>query len=253
MHFSLIEWILWITISASEIALLCVLVRKRFWLRFPFFSAYVGYTALREVALFLSSRSSAARYFYSYYGMALLGTGLMLLVIAEIAIKTFRPFRVISRPSVKFGMVCCSVVLVATCLWCWEMPLSIARNLPGITLRLNLLMTCLRFAMFASLAAISGTVGLSWRHYVFGIAAGIGMYSCVDLVTTMLRALFAFANSYGFDEIGRASYLLATIAWCFVLRQPEPARIAVTPELRTLLREMKGKLESYQHALGAHK
>jgi hypothetical protein len=253
MNFSLLERLLWITISASELALLCILIRKRFWLRFPVFSAYVGYTVLRELVLFLASRSSADRYFYTYYGLSLLGTALMLLVIIEIGVTTFRPIEVIPRASLKFGILSCLALLVATCLWCWQMPLSIARNLPGITLRLNLLMTCLRFAMFAFLAAFSGVVGLNWRHYVFGIAAGIGIYSCVDLVTTMLRALFNFANSYGFDEIGRGSYLLAVIAWCFVLRQIEPARIAVTPEVRTLLREMKSKLESYQHALGAHK
>lgn len=250
MHFTLLEKSLWLAIASGELALLAIILRKDLWRRFPIFSAYVAFDVLRELARLAAAVHSPQRYFYVYWGLALAGSIIHLAVIFELCHAIYRPLEAIPRPALAMGAVCGAAIAMATVLWCWGVPLNMARSLPLWAARWNLLLTCLRFAMFAFVAAFSRILGLQWRHYVFGIAMGLGIYSSVDLVATAVHAQLDIIGAYVLHQISKIAYLLAIAAWCRVLCGKEPTP-PITPEIRALLSQFRSKLKEFNNIVGA--
>jgi hypothetical protein len=250
MHFSPLEYLLWGAVTIADTALLGVIVRKGLWRRFPFFCSYVAFDLFREIIYWPAIHISDVTYFYVYWGLSLLGSLIHLAVIGEVCLHIFRPVNIISRPALRFGIVCGIVLVVTTSLVCFGLPIEMARSMPPWAARTNLLLTCLRFALFAFVAAFSRVLGFNWRHYVFGIAAGLGIYSCVDLITTTINAQFDLLGGYALHQISKTSYVLAMGAWCYVLAHKEPC-LPITPEVRAMLIQLRQKLEVCNQIVGA--
>lgn len=250
MQFSHLEYFLWILISLGEVGLLIIVIGKRLWRQFPFFSAYTFFAVFRELAITASSHSSPENYFYSYYALSLIGTGIMLFVICELAIAIFRPVAYDCRAAIKVGLVLAIAAATWVCAWSLHVPIGLARNLPAIVLRSDLLLTCLRFVSFAAVAACSRIIGLHWRHHVFGIAAGLGIYSCVDLIATTAYTQSPIFGAFAVHQVSKLAYLVSILAWCYILHLPEPAIAPLTPEVRPLLENLKSRLEAYQRIMG---
>lgn len=250
LHFSLLEYLLWCAVAIADVVLLGIIVRKKLWQRFPFFCSYIAFDIFRAVVCVPALKLSPVSFYYLYWTLSLLGSLIHLAVIAEVCAAIFHPLDTIHRPVFRFGIVCAVVIVVTTFLLCFGMPIAMARSMPLWAARLNLLLTCLRFALFAFVAAFSRILGLNWRHFVFGIAAGMGIYSCVDLITTTVNAQYDLVGAYALHQISKTSYLLAMGAWCYVLAHKEPC-LPITPEVRAMLVQLKEKLEVCNQIVGA--
>ncbi len=250
MKFSFLEYSIWIAIALGETVLLAIVVGRRLWLRFPLFSLYSVFTVLREIIGTVALRSSPRMFFYVFYFLSIFGNLIMLAVIGELAVRIFRPVASDCRAALKSMAVFAGAAGTIILIWFLDLPPVIAARLPGWAMRTDLLLTCLRFLAFATVAVSSRVIGLHWRHHIFGIATGLGIYSCVDLVSTTLYSQTIVISPFLIHQISKLAYLLSVTAWCFILYSPEPSLAPSTPELKKYLAHIRTMLQSYQRIIG---
>ena len=64
-------------------------------------------------------------------------------------------------------------------------------------------------------------LGLTWRHYSLGIAAGFGVYAALDLVLLELRGHLHVLGGEAFVLLRSAAYNLGVLIWAFYFLRPE--------------------------------
>ncbi len=69
--------------------------------------------------------------------------------------------------------------------------------------------------------ALMSRLGLTWRHYSVGIAAGFGVYSALDLVLLELRAHLHVLSDAAFVLLRPAAYNLGVAIWAFYFLWPQ--------------------------------
>ena len=69
--------------------------------------------------------------------------------------------------------------------------------------------------------AMMSRLGLTWRHYSLGIAAGFGVYAALDLVLLELRGHLHILSGEAFVLLRSAAYNLGVLIWAFYFLRPE--------------------------------
>jgi len=92
MHLTDLDLLFWTAGFGAHLILFCVLLIRRRYREFPIFSAFILSNIVRTVALyFVEQHGSKASYFYTFWSLGLLDTGLQLAVVYEMYFRTFRP------------------------------------------------------------------------------------------------------------------------------------------------------------------
>ena len=68
--------------------------------------------------------------------------------------------------------------------------------------------------------ALMSRLGLTWRDYSVGIAAGFGVYAALDLVLLELRAHLHVVSDAAFVLMRSAAYNLGVAIWAFYFLRP---------------------------------
>jgi len=68
--------------------------------------------------------------------------------------------------------------------------------------------------------AMMSRLGLTWRHYSLGIAAGFGVYAALDLVLLELRAHLHILSDSTFVLLRSAAYNLGVLIWAVYFLWP---------------------------------
>ena len=78
------------------------------------------------------------------------------------------------------------------------------------------LQVCLLIVAIATMSRL----GLTWRNYSLGIAAGFGVYAALDLVLLELRAHLHVLGDSAFVLLRSAAYNLGVLIWAFYFLRP---------------------------------
>lgn len=107
-----------------------------------------------------------------------------------------------------------------------DIPISDLRTL---ILALDRSIELLRCGVLLFVWAFARKLGISWRHQVWGIIFGLGIYSGVGLVAAAIQA--ATGSLCGdWARLTHGSYFAATIIWAIHFIRPEPQRDPLTLE-----------------------
>ncbi|MGH9503108.1 MAG: hypothetical protein ACRD20_09675 [Terriglobales bacterium] len=216
----LVTSFLWFLPIALQFAIALVMVRRRLIREFPVFFSYTVLVPTRD---FVLARLPYGRSLYStvYWwgdGLAVL---LSLGVIFETAWHFVRPYpflRVILKvlwvTSVPAGAAAFALLI-------W------AGGPRGADLALEWIILGERSARFLQVCllivaiALMSRLGLTWRQYSVGIAAGFGVYSALDLVLLELRAPLHVISNAAFVFVRPAAYNLGVAIWAFYFLWPQ--------------------------------
>jgi hypothetical protein len=237
MHLNDLDRLLWAAGFFVHIALLVVLFTRRHASSFPLFTAFIGFNALRTVALFLiQCYGNKHVYFYTYWFLAPVDVVSQLLVIAETAAKVFRSegkWAVDVSPGMAWWAIV-SVFIAAvltlipqTVTTLWEQPIFIKGSFFSAALVSEL---------FVGMIVLSARSGLSWKTYVGSILQGLGAYSFATVVIETARTYFGLqSNGAVYDDLSRIRrilYLLCAVYWVIMLRRKIPPPRVTTDRMR---------------------
>lgn len=236
---------LWISGISAEVLVLGLLLYHGIWKQFPFFSAYnlsslIG-TASAVVLLHWYPASSSL--YISYYLIYLLVDSVLLFaVLVELAWSVLRPLRG-SLPPRTLIIIVLLILAVAAIIWPFaSLPkLALMARELAFLVRLKQTVATLAVLAFLVLAAGSQFLAIGWRSRELQIATGLGLYSLVGMVVTVLHTYPRMSLQYNrLDQLQVASFLCSLIYWIFSFAQQEQERREMSPQAQDLLLAMAG-------------
>lgn len=242
MHYSVMTRIFWAAGFVPTAVLLVVLLWRRRWRQFPFFSLWIAFIVVRTSVLFsLYMANNHPWYARVYYTGLWLDFALQLGVAIEIARTVLRPTGTwIHDAKSRFALAGLGGAAVAALVsWLVSPPAS---TVPLIwMIRGNLFTSLVICELFVAMSFTANRLGLGWRHHVMALGQGLTAWTSIMVVTTALQSLVG--PSMTLDYVRETAFTAAMLWIVFQLWRPEPERLPIAPELREYILALHRRVE----------
>lgn len=216
MHFSLIDWILWLAAPVLQIGLLVAIYKRGLYRDHPLFTIYLLFQVLLVLFLVVV-RAHPATYYYGYWCAAALDILISCAVICEILNAVFRRDGARRKRAVMFGtlaflLLILGTYVVAAVRQVQHEPFNARFILTGILLG-DRGLRLLQCALVVPLFVFSKRLGISLRQLVFGIALGFSFFAAVNELVHFGLLHRTSINLLVLPRINNAAYLTACLIW----------------------------------------
>jgi hypothetical protein len=207
-----------------QTCLVAILLFRRVYRKFPFFTAYTLFAVCAEIcklSFVLLHRQNTMKYFYLYWGLEAVYAVLGFAAIHEVFHHVFENFATLGwfkflLPAVAITMLGISVLIAAL-----HRPLDMGRLEEGI-FSLQIAVRCLQLGIFALIFWLARFFDLDYRQYAFGIAAGFGIAAAGILLGALVRTGLGLKFIIFFQYVPPVSYCVAVTVWLASFIRPEP-------------------------------
>ncbi|MGE5321536.1 MAG: hypothetical protein ACM3SW_01655 [Actinomycetota bacterium] len=231
---------------ALEAWLARLLILRDIRRHFPIFYTYTMYLLLVAAGR-LAAVISYRAYFYVYWWTDPL---IMLLGLAGVhevfrwVYEGFYELRWFRR--LYFGVI--ALVLLLTVWNALSNPPIQAHPVIGLLVDISIAVNLIQACIVAFFSAFIRPLGIDFRRYAFGIAAGFGVSSIGPFVGYFARSVFGTEANNFTSYSSSVAYILALLIWIAAFSRPEPEEQAWTPPMAP--DEMLRTLEAYLRGLG---
>jgi len=232
MHLTDLDLLFWTAGFGVHLVLFCVLLIRCRYREFPIFSAFILSNIVRTVALyFVEQHGSKASYFYTFWSLGLLDTGLQLAVVYEMYFCTFRPLGQWARDirGALSWLLVAIVAVAAGLTWLAAPPVRLWMQ--AVVIRSNFFSSVCLSELFVGMIVLSVKSGLPWKSHVARISQGLGVYSGIDLLIETGHSYFGASRStqvYAvLSHFRMSAYLVCVAYWIVMLwrNAPEPRKL----------------------------
>ena len=226
MYLTLQEYFITTLPAILQVVIAVVIFRRGLYRTFSLFAIYTVFQLITfPILMFeLAMHVSTLHYAYTFYPVEVLSIGLALGVIYEVFKVVLEPYDAFRRVWRWFFFVAGIALFTIAVFWVLY---GAGPQADRLTQSMNLLQTTLRFiqaGLLILLFVVSGSMGLTWRSYSFGLALGYGLFSIVELVLWAIRIEFGDGFWKPQSILSGLAYNLMVIIWaCYIL---QPQRIA---------------------------
>lgn len=242
--------VLWVAQLLLLGFLAIVLVAKKAWRSFPFFTVYSLFNLLSGVIEFFLYKSPRL-YMYVYIVIEILSILLGLGVLYEVFIQLFSSQRALRKLATFF--LCLAVVLLVA------LSVSVVylhapgfrdvflhapalKNLLSAIVISEEAARALEVGLLVFLFACSTAFGLQWRQPIFGIALGLGVFTTVQLIImTVWTYIIGSPNYTIIGVVDLLAFNFSLILWIGYLAAPEQIAATEVPD--------KSQLEQWNRAV----
>lgn len=203
--------------------LMFVLLVKRSWRRFPFFSAYLWSSFAFGVAGYTLQRSPVT-YFYTYWANEALGIALGLLIVYEIFRHIFSVHAALQRLARITFRIAIVILLSAGLFVYLTQPPSHTSSLGVAVQAVEQAARIIEVGLLMILFGCSAAFGLHWKQAEFGIALGLGFFATLELLTVTLRPMVGHPGAVLMNVMRIAAFDCSLLIWLgYLLAPPERA------------------------------
>lgn len=234
----------------SELCLLGVLVLKGQWKKFPLFVLYVCWAFVSDSAILffhINFNESLARYIIEFS----LDSAFQALVLVELGWSVMKPIRA-SLPTKASVIAALLALTIGT--GCWYFAgFTVPDNLSAhghLLVILQQTISFLRVIIFLFLVAFSQFFSIGWRDRELQIASGLGFYSILSLIVSVLHTHQAVGPQYHWLDLVTSFGYLGTLAyWVVAFAQKEPETRKISPQMIRFLVSIGGTVQADRLAL----
>src|ERR1700733_1941381 len=199
--------------------LLWVLIRRRAYRAYPYFFLYASFGVAAGIARFVvhnHPRPYYATYYITEAGYDVLGILVMYEVLRAVLGNLTRSWwaRLIF-PIVLLTAIGASVARANA------VPVQFDRRLAFCIVTGEVAVRFVQVFIFAGLVSLVPLLGLRWRQYPFGIAAGFGLYSTIALLVTTKFSDFGTRFTFLWGWTLLVAYSVAVLIWIWFFSVPQ--------------------------------
>jgi len=224
MNISWLSGALWAASFAENAALLLVLLLRRRWTRFRFFSALVAFNVIRTIVLYTTYRLYAALYGPIYWTATAIDLVLQVTVVLELLRIVLRPAGIWAADAERRFRVMAIGGFVAAVALSFAIHHRVPHGLGEWTEQGELFSVSLAVVLLVAMAASTTALGLIWRRHVAALAVGWAIWNFTNFFVEGAYSYFG-PDWHGFDldNVRIVIYELVTIYWIIMFWLPEPA------------------------------
>jgi hypothetical protein len=161
-----------------------ILLWKRSWSTFPFFTAYSICSFVSTLVLFLLRHSPVA-YFYAYWPAEMLCVAFDLAVLYEVFRQLFGAYRALRRMAwIALQCALAVLVLIGVTVLASSTPSQRWKLMGAALLAIEGALRMIQLGIVIFLFVFSRIFRLHWRQPVFGIALGLGIFAFAEVFVT---------------------------------------------------------------------
>ena len=230
LKLSSLDLSLWITLIAGKFMLCFCIVRKSFFHRLPWFSAYIFASTCKSLVLLtLAFWGSYASYYYTFHTAARVILIVALLALIESARQVFPGLKLPQRErALGWLLAALGAVAAFSALW----PLRSVED------RIEVACYLAGAVTFISVAAYSRYLGLYWSRLLAGVTSTLGLLYLVEGSVRAMTGHYPSVLVLQVRQISPIANVLAVVAWAVVILSPW-GEYRLTPEqLRALKRNV---------------
>jgi hypothetical protein len=217
---------LWFVAAVLKLVIAALLSWKKLYRPYPFFYAYVLYNVILNAALYLA-KTSYSTYFYVYWAGEVLDVVLCFGAIYEIFSHLLSRYDALHQlMSVLFKWTTAVLVFVGIILTALRS--ADLYHLIGALLVIERSIAAIQTGFVICLFIFASSLGISWKHYAFGICAGFAVVGCTKLVTLSIRTQMGGNVAKLFNVAQLIAYIAAQVIWLSYFASPEPAAPKIT-------------------------
>ena len=214
MHLHWTEYVLWLAGPALQALVAYFMVKKHYNREYPAFFAYTVFQAASAIFLLLVWRYAGyGVYYYAYWAVNALGVLISFVVMHEVFVDAFRPYEALRDLGAMLFRWSGLILLMLAALSAFvsrQTDVSIMYDSLVAVQRSVLVMQC---GLVLFLILFSRYLGISSRHYLFGIALGFGVNASLDLMVWTTRGFFGFTAITALRMLSTGGYLLSIVIW----------------------------------------
>jgi hypothetical protein len=236
MHLDLPTSVLWALVTVVKAVVILLMLRRGLHREYRVFFFYMIYEVLLTLSLFML-RGSYAAYFYTYWTGEAVETVLAFAVIYEVFGLLLRPYPAVRRIAAVL-LVWAAVLLVGIAIVLAMMPRAEQHQLMSLLFAGQRTVAILQSGLLIFLFLFAASLGITWRHHLFGIAMGFGLLGVTALAASGIRAQVGPDANALFYWIKMGSYLSALFLWAgyFLTTEPSTLRSPALPGETSLQR-----------------
>jgi hypothetical protein len=233
--------VLWFAQPVLQSAAAGVMYKRKLHRKFPVFFAYlVSQVPFFAVIFAAYTWGSYRDYFYGYWGCTIISLAIGFKVIHEIFLDVFRPYHALKDlGSVLFKWAALVMVLVAVVVAASS---SVSTDGPMVeaVITAQRCVRVIQVGLVLLLLVFSKYVGISWKHFSFGVSLGFGAFALIELLAVALHASERVSQNAG-DLTNTITYNVCVLVWITYSAMKSPARETIN----TLLTSQR-----WDHSLG---
>lgn len=248
MHAATI-YIPWVGSVIAELLIVGMMIREGLQRRFPYFLGAIAYDALRQIVVAFIFFAFPNAHYYAYWASIPVEYLLSFAVIYEVFRHAFEPNIKFSPGTIaRFTILVVAVAGFAVALLL-KNPTVFTGQLAPLILVLDRSAEIIRCGMLLLLVAFAAKLKITWKHYTFGIAFGLGLYSAAGLITAAVDVATNRMCSSWLTPIPHFAYLAATILWAVYFLRKEPALDPLTPERLEFMKDLLALARAAEHEI----
>jgi hypothetical protein len=207
------------------VLLLFLMLRNRAYKVCPWFFVYVAFGVSADIARFVTHGYEPyyATYWITEAGYCVLG----ILAMYEV-------FRAVLRIRIWWLRAIFPLIVVGAVSLSMAHAYSVPPQVEGFRIYIVTAEIAVRFVqvfMFLGLGSLATFLGLRWRQYPLGIAAGFGLYATVSLLSTMKFSDFGTRYIFFWKISLLVAYSIAVLIWIWFFRVPQKEEPPLDPKL----------------------
>ncbi len=242
-----LQQFLWIFPTCLGVITLIIMAKRGLYRELPVFTAYLACITVYDIVGALLRESHPAFYFYFFW----VGDGLTALLglcviyeIFRIVLKSFSSVQRIGLLLFRASFFVLALIVATT--FRARMSQDVDPLIPTI-LNLELSIRILEAGLFFFLFSFASSLGLTWKHHVFGIAAGLALFVATELAVVAMRSYFGReADDLAYQVLKPAAFNCGVLIWAGYIWRGEPVTSPATraPEESRIL-EWNNALAEY--------
>jgi len=218
--------ILWVSGYVGNLSLMAVLCAKKRYRAFPWFTLFLANELVQDPLLALLVRYGSARhYFYVYWGLDVVDSLLLLIVIFELSRGVTRVIHTNKNVFRPHDLVWLATAVLITGISCWALAPTLSDAMVTLAFKAATMtsLTMCGLTVYAFLAAFF--YGVRFRVHAVAITYGLTAYSMTRMLVYV--AVLNIATTDAWEVLSRWSkplYIVMLFGWSLMLWLEEPKR-----------------------------
>ena len=230
MHQSPFQYANWIASTLAMMVILVAMIRRRLVGEYQLFFWYTAAHVIESFLLFAANQVSYTAYWFVYWGWEIVDAFLTLIVIQSVFVKVFDSYQTLKG----FGAALFRWVTVVLCVFAIVSAMYAPANGAADHVFAGLMVMersiqLIQLGLLLCLLLCSRLFGLPWRHYIYGIILGFGVYASVALVNWALQAQVGPKYMVISDWLFALSYSLGVFTWAYYFLSQKTVEVSAKP------------------------